>query len=109
MVHRLVDHGPHPPSSMSSAATPVFAACCNLPYLPHVATMLRSYASSATTPGRCFFAHDDSVTPSVQRQLLSFARECGIDLEVIKMPDELTRRFEERSRYPRIAWYRTML
>ena len=88
---------------------PVFAACFNDRYLPHAATMIRSFAASAVTPSRWYLIADESVEPGELRQLLNFARSCGITAEPLDIPDELVAPFEDKARYPRSAWYRTAL
>jgi len=96
---------------MSSDGAPVLAACFNRPYVPHVATMLRSYSESVSRPGRWYLVGDGSVDRDLLRQLLDFARACGITAEALRIPDELVAGFERgaSARYPRVAWYRAVL
>jgi lipopolysaccharide biosynthesis glycosyltransferase len=94
---------------MSGNGPPVLAACFNEPYVPHVATMLRSFAISAGGPARWYLISDDSVAPAVIQQLLDFAGGCGIAAESLRIPDDLIAGFDNRGRYPRIAWYRAVL
>jgi lipopolysaccharide biosynthesis glycosyltransferase len=96
---------------MMSHGTPVLAACFNAPYVPHVATMLRSFAESANGPTRWYLVNDDSVSPAVLKRLLDFARDCGLTAESFSIPDDLVDGFQEgvTRKYPRIAWYRAVL
>src|SRR2546421_11840390 len=94
---------------MSHGDTPVMAACFDHRFVPHAATVLRSVAATAVTPGRWYLVGDDSVAPSMMQQLLAFAREHGIAAESLRIPDHLVAGFENSGPYPPVAFYRAVL
>ena len=94
---------------MTSTDEPVLAACFNQAYLPHVAALLRSVATSTLRPTRWYLVGDESVEPAALRQLLDFARSCGMNAEPLRISEALVAPFEDVERYPRAVWYRTVL
>jgi lipopolysaccharide biosynthesis glycosyltransferase len=87
----------------------VLAACFNRAYVPHVATMLRSFAASNATPARWYLVGDDSVDAGTLAQLVDFAGACGLRAEPLHIPDELVAGFDACGYLPRVAWYRSAL
>jgi lipopolysaccharide biosynthesis glycosyltransferase len=88
---------------------PAFAACFDHRFVPHAATMLRSVAETAVTPGRWYLVGDESVTPSTMRQLLDFARARGLTAEALHISGDLIAGLENSGRYPPVAFYRAVL
>src|SRR5437764_3170576 len=86
---------------------PLFAACFNRAYVPHVAAMLRSVAESAVAPSRWYLIGDDSVDDELLRDLADFACLSGLDAQPRRVPAKLVEPFEDHTRrYPRSVWYR---
>ena len=94
---------------MTSDQPIVLAACFNQRYVPQAATMLKSFADSATSPAHWYLVADDSVGAGTHQQLVDFARSCGLTADAARVPDDLVAGFDDCGYLPRIAWYRAVL
>jgi lipopolysaccharide biosynthesis glycosyltransferase len=89
------------------------AAAADQRYLPHVATLIESLASSNPPAAIAFhFLHDGSVTARAQERLRGACDRHGLALEILEPPPDLEGSLPavlRSARYPDLIWYRIWL